>query len=202
MSRSFLRLIPDIVVCSSSPSSSHKIVMLVRTIQVLVPARRASPFSTRQLHSLPSPSTRLAPFSKRHFSHKTDPLQDNSLSPFSLWSQIREARPAVRYTVYAGVGLMITAESTFWLNVIRAKYFPSAREDEKEKAERFLRDLQAAVQGFRAVWMENYGRYYGSYVWGLEYGGLGGSEDQHGVQSMGATGASAALEGRFPDGTR
>ena len=67
---------------------------------------------------------------------------------------------------------MATAESTFWFNVIKAKYFPSVREKEKEKDEQFLRYLGAAVKGYKAVWVRNYGRYYGSYTWGLDYGGL------------------------------
>lgn len=128
------------------------------------------------MHSLPSPSTHFAPLSIRHISHKTEPEQDNALSTFSLWSEIKSARPAVRYTIYAGVGLMVTAESTFWLNVIRAKYFPSRRDDEKEKAKRLLNNLEAAVKGFRAVWMQNYGRYHASYIWGLDYSGLSGLE--------------------------
>lgn len=78
----------------------------------------------------------------------------------------------MRYTVYAGLGLMATAESTFWYNVIKAKYFPSAREEDQEKDERFLEDFRAAVKGYRAVWMRNYGRYYSAYLWGLGYGGL------------------------------
>lgn len=67
---------------------------------------------------------------------------------------------------------MATAESTFWFNVIKAKYFPSSREEDQEKAEQFLEDFRAAVRGYRAVWMRNYGRYYGAYTWGLGYGGL------------------------------
>ena len=78
----------------------------------------------------------------------------------------------MRYTVFAGLGLMAAAETTFWLNVVKAKYFPSSRADEKEKDEHLLESLQAAVKGFRAVWLTNYGKYYGTYIWGLGYGGL------------------------------
>lgn len=78
----------------------------------------------------------------------------------------------MRYTVYAGLGLMVTAESTFWFNVLKAKYFPSAREDDQQKAKQLLEDFRAAVRGYRAVWLTNYGRYYGAYTWGLGYGGL------------------------------
>ena len=152
------------------PSTTFTIVMFARTAQALVPARRASPFSTRRLHSLPRSS--IAPPPRRHMSSQNGtPAQGNS-STFNLWAQIREARPAVRYTVYAGLGLMATVESTFWYNVAKAKWFPSAAEEEKEKAEQLLRNLQTAVKGFRVAWMKNYQRYYGSYIWGLGYGGL------------------------------
>jgi hypothetical protein len=111
-------------------------------------------------------------------SPKSDPQEENtSSSPFHLWSQIREARPAVRYTVYAGVGLMVTAESTFWFNVIKAKCFPSKVAGEKEKAEQFLQDLKLVVQGYKAVWMRNYGRHYSTYTWGLDYNGLDGLDE-------------------------
>ena len=78
----------------------------------------------------------------------------------------------MRYTVYAGLALMATAESTFWFNVVRAKYFPSQVVEGKEDADRFLQDLRSAVKGYRMVCLANYGRYYGAYAWGLGYGGL------------------------------
>lgn len=143
--------------------------MSARAVQTLVAARKASPFSTRQMHSLPGSSTSLAPLSKRHVSsHRVDSPQTKSSSSLNLWSQIKEARPAVRYTVFAGLGLMATAETTFWYNVVRAKYFPSKVAEEEEEAARFLQDLRAAVEGYRAVWMQNYDRYYGAYIWGAD----------------------------------
>jgi hypothetical protein len=69
---------------------------------------------------------------------------------------------------------MATVETTFWVSVLKAKFIPSASEEEKEKAEEWLTAIRAAVKGYRAVWMLNYGRYYGSHVWGLGYGGLDG----------------------------
>ncbi|KAF9691962.1 hypothetical protein EKO04_010087 [Ascochyta lentis] len=143
---------------------------------MLVPARGASPLSIHRLHSLPGSSTHLAPFSRRHISsQKAHPPQENLPTPaFSLWAELKATRPAVRYTVYAGIGLMATAESTFWFNVARAKYFPSTQEEEKGKADQFLQELQAAMQGYKAVWMGNYGRYYDAYIWGADYGGLDG----------------------------
>lgn len=146
--------------------------MLVRTFPKVRSRLAASPFSSRQKHSLPGLSTVVAPPSRRHVSRKVGKQQENSTSPFNLWAQIREARPAVRYTVYAGVGLMATAETTFWFNVIKAKYVPYTGEEERENAARFVKDLQAAVKGYRAVWMKNYSRYYGAYIWGVDYGGL------------------------------
>ncbi|KAF3042023.1 hypothetical protein E8E11_007295 [Didymella keratinophila] len=147
--------------------------MSTSTAQRLVPAQRASPFSSRQLHSLTNPSAQVIALFRRHSSHKVNLPQENTPS-LNLWSQIREARPAVRYTVYAGLGLMATAETTFWFNVIRAKYFPSKVDKEQEEAARLLDDFRAAIKGYRAVWLRNYDRYHGAYIWGAGYGGLDG----------------------------
>jgi hypothetical protein len=138
------------------------------------PGLEASLSIRRQMHSLPGSSTRVAPSPKRHMSsHKVNPQQEHStVSPFNLWAQIREARPAVRYTVYAGIVLMSVAESTFYFTIIKAKYFPSKSVQEKEKADRFLHDLAAVMKGYRAVWLKNYRAYYAAYIWGLGYGGL------------------------------
>ena len=146
--------------------------MSASTAQTLVSAQRASPFHTRQLHSLTGANARVTSPSRRFSSsHKFGPPQEKTTS-LNLWSQIREARPAVRFTVYAGLGLMATAEATFWFNVIRAKYFPSKVAEEQEEAARLLDDFWLAIKGYRAVWLRNYDRYYGAYVWGVGYGGL------------------------------
>lgn len=126
------------------------------------------------MHSLPRPSTRNLPLGRRLLSSHEPGHSHQSSPSFSLWAQIREARPAVRYTVYAGMALMATAESTFWLNVIRAKHFPPEAVHGKEDADAFLQDLRAAIKGYRAVWLANYDRYYSAYAWGLGYGGLNG----------------------------
>lgn len=153
--------------------------MSVTTVQRLVSARRASHFPTRRLHSLTDLNTQFAPLSRRHVSsHKVDPPQEKSTSSPNLWAQIREARPGVRYTVYVGLGLMVTAETTFWLNVIRTKYFPSKVAEEQKEAARFMEDLRAAIKGYRVVWMRTYNRYYGAYIWGVGYGGLDGLHDK------------------------
>lgn len=140
-------------------------VMSAITAQRLVSAQRASPFPVRRLHSLTDSSAPNAPLSRRHVSsHKPNPPQENP--SVNLWSQIREARPAARYTLYAGLGLMATAETVFWFKVVRAKYFPSKVAEEREEAARLLEDFTTAIEGYRAVWLRNYGRYYGTYVWG------------------------------------
>jgi hypothetical protein len=119
---------------------------------------RAHPYSTRTSKS-PSP-TPSPP--------KPNPLPENpSLPSFNLFQQVRDSRPAVRYTVYAGLGLMITVESTFWFNVIKAKFFPSQSVEEQAEAEAFMSNVQEAVTNSRAAWMGNYGRYYGGYMWGV-----------------------------------
>lgn len=80
--------------------------MFVRTVQMLVVARGASPFSIRRMHSLPDPSTHNAPPSGRYTSsHKPDPPEGRPSSSLNLWVQIGEVRPAVRYPVcWRGAG--------------------------------------------------------------------------------------------------
>jgi hypothetical protein len=90
-----------------------------------------------------------------------------SLHTVNLFQQIRDAHPAVRFTVYAGLSLMVTVESTFWLHVIRAKFFPSASEEEQEKAEAFMENVREAIAEYKQDLIRNYGRYYGRYVWGV-----------------------------------
>jgi hypothetical protein len=126
----------------SKPKTSN--VSLRFTIR---PRTHTSPYSTQS----PKPSISSLPH--------TNP----SLPSFNLFSEVRNSRPAVRYTVYAGLGLMATVESTFWFNVIRAKFFPK----EKDEAEAFLANAWNALESGRAAWMGNYGRYYGGYVWGV-----------------------------------
>jgi len=141
---------------------------------------RISPY----LHK--SPSTRLlntrrlhisAPSSKDHDPSTHRPARRNdepSLPSFNLFKLVRGAKPAVRYTVYAGLGLMATVETTFWYHVLRAKFFPRASAEEQEKADALLQRLNEAMKKYRHVWMANYNRYYGAHVWGLGYGGLDG----------------------------
>ncbi|KAH8728447.1 hypothetical protein GQ44DRAFT_702313 [Phaeosphaeriaceae sp. PMI808] len=110
-------------------------------------------------------------------SHHTTPIspkkpngtkENPSLPSFSLLKEVRSAHPAVRYTIYAGLGLMATVESTFWIKVLKAKFFPSSSSDEEsQKSEEFLASIRGALAGYKAAWMGNYGRYYGGYVWGV-----------------------------------
>lgn len=95
------------------------------------------------------------------------PQEELSLPPFSLIHAIGDSRPAVRYTIYAGLGLMATVESTFWFHVIKAKFFLSASAEEQEKADQYLAYVSEAIAGYKSNWMQNYGRYYGGYVWGV-----------------------------------
>ena len=102
------------------------------------------------------------------------PPSQSPTIPFSLLTQIRTSPPFVRYTVYFGLGLMATVESTFWFNVLRAKFFPSTSLEQKKKNDEFLENIGDAIRGYRRVYVRNYGRYYGAYVWGVDYGGLDG----------------------------
>lgn len=86
-------------------------------------------------------------------------------TPFNIWTQIRASPRSVRYTLYTGVALAATAETSFWANVVYAKYF--AGEEDRERADAFLAKCSEAVRGYRARWMVNYGRYWSENLWGL-----------------------------------
>jgi hypothetical protein len=136
-----------------SPSTRHPLHPITTTHPQHLPPRRPSSTTTT---TKPSTPAQPAP-------------------AFALLAEIKRARPAIRYTLYAGFGLMVAAESTFWYNVLRARFFPPAVEtDEHAANDQFLADLRDAVKGYRAVYMSNYARYYGVYLWGLGYGGLDG----------------------------
>ncbi|EMD87125.1 hypothetical protein COCC4DRAFT_109611, partial [Bipolaris maydis ATCC 48331] len=90
-----------------------------------------------------------------------------SLPSINLVHHLREARPAVRYTVYAGLGLMATVESTFWFHVLRAKFFPRATQADRQRDDELLDSFKSAIAGVRQAWMGNYQRYYGAHLWGL-----------------------------------
>ncbi|EMD59847.1 hypothetical protein COCSADRAFT_49412, partial [Bipolaris sorokiniana ND90Pr] len=93
--------------------------------------------------------------------------QNPSLPSINLVHHLREARPVVRYTVYASLGLMATVESTFWFHVLRAKFFPRATQADRQQDDELLDRLKSAMAGFRQVWMGNYQRYYGAHLRGL-----------------------------------
>lgn len=142
-----------------------------RTCKSLFPNSPASSRSHRLACDV-SPSTLARTRSFRSSaaapSGKPNALPDNpSLPSFSLVKEVRNARPAVRYTIYAGLGLMATVETTFWFNVLKAKFFPSATEEEKDEAEDILSRLREGFAGYKANWMINYGNYYAGYVWGV-----------------------------------
>ncbi|KAF1851543.1 uncharacterized protein K460DRAFT_36927 [Cucurbitaria berberidis CBS 394.84] len=184
------KFLPILISASSSEFGSkgtmkpaHHVSMIPRSCRIVFKDRRYPKSLTTSprfqgLHQSTrtfKDSSKTSPSSSLNASQQAKNPSDPS---FNLLQQIREARPAVRYTVYAGVGLMATAESTFWFNVIKAKYFPSASQDVREKGDEFLDNISSAVKGFRKVWMRNYGRYCGAYLWGLGYGGLDGLEDE------------------------
>ncbi|EUC40413.1 hypothetical protein COCMIDRAFT_73539, partial [Bipolaris oryzae ATCC 44560] len=93
--------------------------------------------------------------------------QNPSLPSINLLHHLGEARPVVRYTVYAGLGLMATVESAFWFHVLRAKFFPRTTQAERQQDDELLDNFKNAITGFRQAWMGNYQRYYGAHVWGL-----------------------------------
>lgn len=125
---------------------------------------RARPYQhpARHAHTEPVPP-----------SPKPEQLAQNPALPsINLVHHLREARPVVRYTVYAGLGFMATVESTFWFYVLRAKFFPRTAQADRQQDDELLDSFKRAVTGFRQAWIGNYQRYYGAHLWGLGYGGL------------------------------
>ncbi|KAK7186964.1 hypothetical protein PSPO01_07093 [Paraphaeosphaeria sporulosa] len=88
-----------------------------------------------------------------------------SPSPFNIWAQIRSSPRPIRYTLYTASALAATAETTFWLNVIYARWF--AGEQDREKADELLERFTEAVRGYRVRYLANYASYYSNGVWGL-----------------------------------
>ncbi|KAK3201927.1 hypothetical protein GRF29_164g1093475 [Pseudopithomyces chartarum] len=84
---------------------------------------------------------------------------------FSIWTQIRTASRPIRYTVYTGLLLAATAETTFWANIIYAKYFATTQD--RERADALLARVHEAVKGYRVRWLINYRNYYSHNLWGL-----------------------------------
>jgi hypothetical protein len=66
--------------------------------------------------------------------------------------------------VLGSFAVIATAETTFWTNVIYAKYF--AKEGD-ERAGDFLERCREALRGYRQRYLFNYRRYYEANLWGL-----------------------------------
>lgn len=61
---------------------------------------------------------------------------------------------------------MVAGETTFWSNLIYAKWFGTA--EQKDKADLLLERFGEAVRTYRVIWMINYGNYWGAGMWGLD----------------------------------
>ncbi|KAF2729408.1 hypothetical protein EJ04DRAFT_568676 [Polyplosphaeria fusca] len=92
-----------------------------------------------------------------------DPDPDNTIPSVNLFKILRQSRPLVRYTVYAGLGLMASAETTFWVKVIQHKYFPTSDTDSED----FFAEVGRRVQRYRQKWLGFYRDYYSKTLWGL-----------------------------------
>jgi hypothetical protein len=150
-------------ICSKMQSTYFSVVSLAAKSHALCQA----PDLLSNLHSSPPASRSISTTPQSKFANPKHANNIQSISSFSLLKEVRASRPAVRYTVYAGLGLMATVESAIWINVFRAKFFPSRSQEEKRNAEVLLERVRGAVAGFKAAWMGNYGRYYAGYVWGV-----------------------------------
>jgi hypothetical protein len=82
----------------------------------------------------------------------------------NLFTTIRQLKGPTRYIIFGSLAILATAETTFWVRVIYAKFF--AKEDDDE-ANEFLERCWEAVRGYRRVWLPNYWRYWGENLWGL-----------------------------------
>lgn len=83
----------------------------------------------------------------------------------TIWSQISTTPRPIRYTVYTGLLLAASAETTFWANIVYAKYF--ARTNDRERADALLARVNQAIKGYRVRWLINYENYYNHNLWGL-----------------------------------
>ena len=92
-------------------------------------------------------------------------MNDPSQPSFNLFTQIRKLPRTARYTLYTGFALLVAGETTFWSNIIYAKWFATG--EQKEKADLLLERVAEAVRGYRGRWMINYGNYWGANMWGL-----------------------------------
>jgi hypothetical protein len=154
----------------SSASNSHLLGAWRHSIpsgRMSIPPSLHVP-NSRRLQTFPySTQTSKSPTPTPPSPKPNPPPENPSLPSFNLLQQIRASRPAIRYTVYAGLGLMVTVESTFWFHVLKAKFFPSQSAQEKVKSQAFMSNVEEAIVNSRAAWMGNYGRYYAGYVWGV-----------------------------------
>jgi hypothetical protein len=128
--------------------------------------------SSKASHSLqrifPLQSSRRISSSPPIFQNKLPPHKPNPPDPSpsdSLFHIIRrDLKGTSRWIVYGSLAVIATAETTFWTNVIYAKYF--AKEGD-EQASALLERFQEAIRGYRQRYLFNYGRYYEANLWGL-----------------------------------
>lgn len=96
---------------------------------------------------------------------KPKPAPANPSMPMgSLRETLKDLKGPARWIVIGSFLVLATAESTFWIKVIHAKFF--AKEDDAE-ADEFLERCKEALKGFRRAWLPNYQRYFGASIWGL-----------------------------------
>jgi hypothetical protein len=105
------------------------------------------------------------PSQKPPFPSTNPSVNDPSQPSFNLFAQIKKLPRPARYTLYTGFALLAAGETTFWSNLIYAKWF--AKGEQKEKADLLLERFGEAVRGYRIRWMKNYGDYWGAGIWGL-----------------------------------
>lgn len=81
----------------------------------------------------------------------------------NLFAMIKELKGPARWVIYAGLAILATAETTFWSQVICAKFFSK----DEQKAGELLGRVKEAVREYRRVWLPNYRKYYSDNIWGL-----------------------------------
>jgi hypothetical protein len=165
---------------------AHQRLLLRSARSPFLPTRdehfSSSPKLQRSPLSQPFLSTRTSPQGHRTISattkkytppqtpskSKPKPAPENPGNPSiptgNLKDILKDLKGPTRWIVICSFLVLASAETTFWIQVIHAKFF--ADEDDAAASE-FLERCKEALAGFRRAWLPNYQSYYASSIWGL-----------------------------------
>lgn len=124
--------------------------------EVSIPSRRNLTLSATTRKDIPPPEPPKS---------KPKPASTNpSIPAGSMRDILKDLKGPARWIVIGSFLVLATAESSFWIKVIHAKFF--AKEDDDEAVE-FLERCKEALRGFRRAWLPNYQSWFGTSIWGL-----------------------------------